>query len=157
MGIILLVRPLLVAVWFGFCSEQSFLRVDTILSLSLSMNAHVLARVSGTSHILGLGFPHRSILSWSSVDSPKHALHAAPLPGFILRDCPAPAPSPFQRDTPTLFNFFQPLAMVNKQNVHFLEGSLLVDRMQPSNPASLLPTPRDTLFPGREYDTLICL
>ena len=84
-----------VAVWFGFCSEQSFLWADTVLPLSLTMNVRVPVAVSATSPILGLVFPHRSASLWSNMDPPKHAPHAVPLPGFLPRGLPNPCSKPF--------------------------------------------------------------
>lgn len=92
---------------FVFCSEQSFL-----LGGQSPSREPFYGRPSSCTSCPGVELALQSTPWWSdqihSCTHPKLCFYV-----FFLRNCPSPAPKPFQRAAPTLFNFS--LALTNSE------------------------------------------
>lgn len=126
---------------FVFCSEQSFLLGGQSPSCE-----PFYGRPSFCTSCPGVELALQSTPWWSdqihSCTHPKLCFYV-----FFSSGTAHPLPQSLSRGLhPPFLISTQHSPTVNKENVKFLVGSLLADRVQPSRHASLLQTPKDNLF-----------
>lgn len=138
MPISLLVR----SVCFVVQSEASCW-VDGVLPVSLSMNAQVPVALSAASPHPGAWLSSLKYFWMEQYRSTQACTPRCTSPSFFSPGTAQPVLQTLSRGLlpPSLISI-QPSATVNKQNVKFLVGSLLANRVQPSRHAGLLQTPK---------------
>lgn len=99
MGTHLFARSFCLLVALFFVQSKASCWEVRALPVSLSMDVQVSAPP-----VLVLSLPYRALLGGATRSTHAHIPNSASM-FFFLRNCPSPAPKPFQRAAPTLFNF----------------------------------------------------
>lgn len=140
MGTHLFARSFCLLVALFFVQNKASCWEVRALPVSLSMDVQVSAPP-----VLVLSLPYRALLGGATRSTHAHTPNSASM--FFSSGTAHPLPQSLSRGLhPPFLISTQHSPTVNKENVKFLVGSLLADRVQPSRHASLLQTPKDNLF-----------